>query len=681
MTHPATPPLSFLWHFHQPDYRDAAGGFRQPWVYLHAIKDYADMAWHLEQHAGVRVGVNFSSVLLVQLQDYGQQAALGPWRDPLLQALARPAGQLLTGAQREHLADQCLRIKRETMVHPYPAYRKLEALFEPLALVGPAALAGLPEQTFDDLLFWYHLAWLGESVRRHDARVQAWLAQARDFSPEQRQDLLCLLADLITGILPRYRALAERGQVELSCTPYSHPLAPLMLDFAAAHAQSPEVPLPQTVAYPGGEERVRWQIRQALATHEACFGMRPIGMWPAEAAVSEAFVRIAGEEGIRWVASNQSVLAASRLPPDWGAERAVLHAWQLAEGSPVLFFRHEAISERFGFEYSQRKPAEAVADFQRLVGKATAEGGHVCVILDGENAWEHYPANAYDFFDALYSAVAKTSSLQTAPLAERNLPAQTLGGLTAGSWAQGGFSLWIGDSMRNRAWDLLCEVKQAFDTAVTAGVLAGPALLRAEMLLARAESSDWFWWLGFDAPASAVASFDQDYRDSLADLWVLLGQAVPATLAQPLSRAGQQQRVQFDLHARAQVLSQTQKATLSAQLPEGRPEWVLGQTAGELDAILNGLRLNAWCFVLPALADLHQAAGDIFKYSEIKIALEKAHLRFFEGEAKLVSGALYPGLLVVGLDSSAAAHLARRFGLPAVMAGQTGRASELVWDE
>ena len=80
--------LVFLWHMHQPDYRDyASGDFVLPWTYLHAIKDYTDMAYHLERHPKVRAVVNFVPILLDQLEDYADQFATGKLRDPLLRVL------------------------------------------------------------------------------------------------------------------------------------------------------------------------------------------------------------------------------------------------------------------------------------------------------------------------------------------------------------------------------------------------------------------------------------------------------------------------------------------------------------------------------------------------------------------------------------------------------------------
>jgi alpha-amylase/alpha-mannosidase (GH57 family) len=65
--------LIFCWHFHQPDYRDESGTYILPWTYLHALKDYSDMATHLEHHPNMRAVVNFVPTLLEQLDDYGAQ--------------------------------------------------------------------------------------------------------------------------------------------------------------------------------------------------------------------------------------------------------------------------------------------------------------------------------------------------------------------------------------------------------------------------------------------------------------------------------------------------------------------------------------------------------------------------------------------------------------------------------
>ncbi|MDH4284992.1 MAG: glycoside hydrolase, partial [Gallionellaceae bacterium] len=215
MTKPAE--LVFLWHMHQPDYRDyATGDFVLPWVYLHAIKDYTDMAYHLEQHPKVKAVVNFVPVLLDQLEDYAQQFASGQIRDPLLRLLARENLNDLSRTERDLVLDSCFRTNHNKMIEPYPTYSRLFNLFKTLEPGGSEGLAYLSGQYLADLLVWYHLVWCGESVRRtHDFVIQL-MSKDCGFSYKDRQQLFQLIGQLIAGIIPRYRKLAESGQIEIS---------------------------------------------------------------------------------------------------------------------------------------------------------------------------------------------------------------------------------------------------------------------------------------------------------------------------------------------------------------------------------------------------------------------------------------------------------------------------------
>ncbi|HEU5284274.1 MAG TPA: hypothetical protein VFU53_10700, partial [Burkholderiales bacterium] len=129
--------LVLLWHMHQPDFRDQASGeFLQPWVYLHALKDYSDMAAHLEAHAGVKAVVNLVPVLLDQLDDYADQFATGRIRDPLLRMLARDNLDTLEHAERELLLNQCFRANHVKMIEPFTPYKRLRDLYRFLAAQG-----------------------------------------------------------------------------------------------------------------------------------------------------------------------------------------------------------------------------------------------------------------------------------------------------------------------------------------------------------------------------------------------------------------------------------------------------------------------------------------------------------------------------------------------------------------
>ncbi|MBK5102660.1 MAG: hypothetical protein JJE42_00285 [Burkholderiales bacterium] len=551
--------LVLLWHMHQPDYRDQASGeFLLPWVYLHAIKDYTDMAWHLEQHPGMHAVVNWVPVLLDQLEDYAGQFESGKLRDPLLRLLARDAAQALTGEERALIAARCLDPAALAMIQHYPPYKHLFELFGSVEARGQAALAYLSDQFFHDALIWYHLAWTGETVRRESELVTRLMAVGAHFSQQDRSDLFRLIGQLVRGVVGRYARLAQAGQIEISTTPHYHPLAPLLLDFRSARESEPKAPLPETSDYPGGRARLSAQLRSALASHARRFGAAPIGLWPAEGSVSESMLRVLSGNALGWVASGEQVLANS-LRASGGAEsrsRYLYRPYRLGAAPDLtLFFRDDKLSDMIGFEYQNWHGSDAAANFvgelERIAAEAPPdERPLVSVILDGENAWEHYPYNAYYFLRALYQTLEAHPSVRAttyaailrerakqsaAPTGMSPAVMHQLDRLVAGSWVYGNFSTWIGSRDKNRAWDLLCAAKQSFDLVSASGRLDTERSAAAERQLADCEGSDWFWWFGDYNPGAAVASFDRLYRGKLANLYRLLDLPVPAELAEAIS--------------------------------------------------------------------------------------------------------------------------------------------------
>ena len=544
--------LVLMWHMHQPDYRlvgsDGGESFVLPWTYLHAIKDYTDMAAHLERHPAMRAVVNFVPVLLDQIEDYAAQCASGRIRDPLLACLARPDLGTLSPAQRRAVASACFRSNHATMLEPYPQYRRLHELYRRANGDGDTGLAYFSAEYFSDLVAWYHLAWCGESERRQREPIARMLAKGSGFDFDDRRALLAAIGEMIGALIGRYRALADAGRIELSATPHAHPLAPLLLELSSARQSQPEAVLPRAAAYPGGRARLQVQIDAALASHASRFGAPPAGMWPAEGAISDGVIALLGEAGCRWSASSESVLANSLGRPGeaFAAERAqhLYRPYRLDGNDPLLFFRDERLSDLIGFEYSNWYGSDAaghfVAELEQIAASAPdGERPVVAVILDGENAWEHYPYNGYYFIDRLYDELCARDWIRTTTFAElaRAMPtgAARLATLQAGSWVHGTLSTWIGDADKNRAWDLLCAAKSCFDLAIASGRLDDSARAAASAQLARCESSDWFWWFGAYNPAATVTAFDRLFRAHLARLYRLLGLPPPATLDAPIS--------------------------------------------------------------------------------------------------------------------------------------------------
>ncbi len=550
--------LVFLWHMHQPDYRDYSNGdFVLPWTYLHAIKDYTDMAYHLERHPKVHAVVNFVPILLDQLEDYTNQFATGQLRDPLLRLLVHEDSCELTPEQRQLALDACFRSNHTKMISPYPAYKRLLELFNRLQADGEIALSYLSGQYLADLLTWYHLAWCGESVRREHKLVVQLMSKAEGFSYGDRKQLLDLIGELISGVIPRYRKLAESGQIEISATPHYHPLAPLLIDFASAKEAMPDAPLPESPHYPKGRLRVTAHIQLAKKSHRARFGAEPQGMWPAEGSISTETLQVFAAEGCQWVASGEGVLVNSLSQADQSVpsrDQYLYRPYRLKSGADGLscFFRDDRLSDLIGFEYSRWHGKDAADNFIEQIEEiaASAPEGEtpvVSVILDGENAWEYYPYNGFYFLDELYASLEAHTDIQTNTYMDylkagnsRKDAAKVhdLSSIVAGSWVYGDFSTWIGSRDKNRAWDLLCVAKQSFDMVMSSDRLSQDEKEAVEKQLLSCESSDWFWWFGDYNPSHSVASFDRLFRHNLSELYRLMKLPPPLTLSEPVSQGG-----------------------------------------------------------------------------------------------------------------------------------------------
>ena len=538
----------FCWHMHQPYYKGPEkSDYHLPWVYLHGIKDYADMVAHLEHNPKAKAVVNFAPVLLEQIDDYTRQTRA--WldegrliRDPLLAALAGP-GLPVDLASRKEIVLACLRANENRLIRRFKHFNELAGLAK-YSLDNPAMVPYLNDQFLVDLMVWYHLAWMGECTRINDLRIRSLQAKGFGFTNEDRRRLLELIWEMLHGITERYAKLARSGQIELSVTPYAHPIVPLLIDIGSAREALPGINMPQIEAYPGGEARARWHMRKGIEVFERHFGFRPQGCWPSEGAVSEATVKMLEEEGFKWAASGQQVLsnslmaggAEARLPDNW-----VHSAYRVQEGRLNMFFRDDGLSDLIGFTYGEWHADDAVGDLiNHLVNIADACKDNpqavVSIIMDGENAWEYYPNNGSYFLQAMYERIAAHPKLQLTTFSEvqkrQKRLAPKLSRLVAGSWVYGTFTTWIGDKDKNRAWDMLGQAKVDYDKAVANKRFSPEQINALEKQLAICEGSDWFWWFGDYNPGATVSDFEKLFRRQLSHLYELLDEPKPDYLKQ-----------------------------------------------------------------------------------------------------------------------------------------------------
>ena len=429
MNPPLTPPkllISLYWHMHQPDYRDSiTGQYVLPWTYLHAIKDYADMAYYCETNVKARMSFNFVPILLDQLDDYVVQFESKKMRDPLLALLNAESLGVVSAENCQLIIESCFKSHHEKKLSPYAQYQRLYNLYQVANEIGEGSnLQYFSGQYKADLLVWYHLTWMGESVKRNNELVKKLIAKGSHFSGQDRRALFALIGELISQLIPRYKALQERGQIEISSTPHHHPILPLLLDFNSTHDAMPNAELPQSPQYLGGEARAVHHIKDTQSSHERRFGHKPIGMWPAEGAVSKQSLLLMAQNGVQWAASGESVLVNSLHRSNSNKTLVSRHEYLYKpykikndEDEIVCFFRDDRLSDKIGFEYAKLHSTDAVRDFVQTLEHIHGtyqklENPVVSVILDGENAWEYYPYNGYYFLTELYQALANHPNIE-----------------------------------------------------------------------------------------------------------------------------------------------------------------------------------------------------------------------------------------------------------------------------
>ena len=549
--------LVICWHMHQPWYRESIDGqFHLPWVYLHALKDYADMASHLEANPNMQCVVNFTPVLLEQIEDYGVQCKNWlktgeAFSDPLLNYLAGITPIPKDTEAREELIRICLRANASQMIHPYENFTRLletARIENDQSVIDPKQLAYLNDQFFYDLLTWYHIVWLGYSVKQLPI-IQGMINKGEFFTAEDRTQLIQVFEQVMNKLIERYRQLADKDQVELAMTPYAHPIMPLLIDFKSMHDALPEAVAPMSHNYPGGYDRAVWHMEYGIEVFERFFKRRPQGIWLSEGAVSEQAVKLLDRFDIKWTASGEGVWHNSSYLSDLDVNdpetrQNLFSCNRLEKANACLFFRDDGLSDLIGFEYQSWNPDDAVADFVNHVHNIAKFLQHsddehvVSVILDGENAWEYYPDNGFHFLNKLFKALSESKEVETCTFAHASdsCCSVSLPKLCAGSWVYGSFSTWIGEQDKNHGWDLLVAAKQAYDKNI--GHLTPDEKQHAQLQLAVCEGSDWFWWFGDYNPSDSVRDFDSLYRLQLQHLYQLLKLEIPDTLFKAISEGG-----------------------------------------------------------------------------------------------------------------------------------------------
>jgi len=525
--------VAILWHMHQPFYKNRQTNcYIMPWVRLHATKGYFDMIDLLEDYPDMRATFNLVPSLLAQIMDYYEPSTM----DPNLELCMIPAADL-TEDQKKFMLKNFFMANWDNMIKPHPRYWEL--LLKRGAGVTPDALEKacrhFLNQDFTDLQVWTNLAWFGYRSKKKFPGILSLIEKGRDFNQKDVEQVLALQKSVLKAVIPSYQKAAAEKRIELTTTPFYHPILPLVIDTDTAKRCMPHAPLPKRFHHPEDAED---QIKKALDFFEKNMNVRPKGMWPSEGSVCPELIPILDRLGIQWIATDEEILMHSLKDAKKG--KVLFQPYRLScEGSEVdIVFRDRGLSDLIGFTYSNNKPEVSTRNFiQHLTNiqeQSSEYGALVSIILDGENAWEHYPDGGEGFLRGIYEFLSGKSDIKSTsfgPFLERNTQKEMLYQLHSGSWIHHDFDIWIGSAEENTAWEYLGKTR-AFVESLKG--ISREVMDEIREHLYTAEGSDWFWWYGDDFSTENDVEFDYLFRLNLIRCYELAGKTVPDYLLHPI---------------------------------------------------------------------------------------------------------------------------------------------------
>jgi alpha-amylase/alpha-mannosidase (GH57 family) len=579
--------VAFIWHQHQPIYKKSSwssalegmnqnnspqtittqnptiynptaqritnigsggGKYHLPWVRLHGVKDYLDLVLLLDGYPSLHQTVNLVPSLLLQLQDYVRGVAF----DPYLELTLTPV-HALTDDQKQFIASRFFDAHHPTMVEPYPRYAQLLQQQQTYGI--PWCVNNWQPADFSDLLAWHNLAWIDPLFRECDPEIGSWFNRGMDFTLSDRQRIYSKQREIIAQIVPQHLAMQQKGQLEIITSPYTHPILPLLADNYAGRVAVPQMLLPGLRFQ--WEQDINLHLTKAKQVYQQFFGSQPQGLWPSEQSVSPAMLTPVVQQGFQWMCSDEAVLGWSlghyfrrdgrgRLQEPHRLYQP--YVLETIHGNVSIVFRDHHLSDLIGFSYANVPPDVAANDLcSHLLDIHTAQTAHlaenpqdqpwlVTIALDGENCWEFYPQDGNPFLHQLYRRLEQLAPIECVTVSEfltAYPPTETIPPhqLHSGSWIDANFTTWVGDPIKNRAWDLLSEARQTIARHPEATQENNPELW--EHLLA-AEGSDWFWWFGEGHSSNQDAIFDQLFREHLQAIYTTLNEPIPTSLLYPL---------------------------------------------------------------------------------------------------------------------------------------------------
>jgi len=537
--------IAFLWHMHQPFYKDTLSGqYMMPWVRLHGIKDYYPMAALIENFESIKATFNMVPSLVEQINDYAKNDAHDIFMD-----LTSIKASSLTFKDRVEILNNFFKVNFKRFIGTNPRYTELFLQKGAKSLSGNALkkmVSSFSDKDFLDLQVLFNLSWFHSISLDDDINLKDLVDKKEGYTEQDKEYVLLKQKEIMSQILPLYKRLQDRGRIEITTTPYYHPILPLLCNTSIARTSSPGMPLPKKFSHP---EDARWQIEEAIKYHTEIFGQPPRGMWPSEGSVSDEALDIMISKGIDWVATDEDILFKSlslydkkyKGVPEFD-RRIIYRPYSFKRDSRriAMIFRDKNLSDLISFNYNSWKPADAAWDiighFKRVSENLRRDTDRclLTIVMDGENAWEYYEDNGRQFFETLYANLDQqddVGSTTVSDFLDVEPPKRSLSNIFPASWINHNFEIWIGQEQDNLSWDYLGKVRKdlvQFTKELHKNPnVDGSKIREAWREFYIAEGSDWNWWYGGKAHTGSDNPFDKLYRIHLKNIYKLLKKPIP----------------------------------------------------------------------------------------------------------------------------------------------------------
>ena len=535
--------VAFYWHMHQPVYQMTANGdYLMPWVRLHSVKDYLDMALWTKKFGNLKLNFNFSPVLLDAIIDYAQNNA-----HDIHSRLTIKDENELSEEDKIFILNNFFDANYQTMILTNEEYHRL---YKKVQERDSNNTSVLTNGEYSDLMALFNLAWIDPSFKTADKDLKKLVKKGKNYTLSDRIAIIDIQRKIIKEIIPTIKKLVQKKQIEITTSPYFHPILPILLDYKNIKKNSIE---DDDISNLAAENDARLQTKAALDRVEEIIGVRPKGIWPPEQCVSPKTLDMLSELGIKWTLSDEGILSKSinfEFEHDFkGYIQEPYHLlktykYDTQQSNIKMIFGESTLANLIGFEYQNHNPIATANDLYdriKIIQSkifSSPDNEHLLTIaLDGENCWENYLEDGNSFLKTLYTLITEDESLETVLISDyldNTKEDKLLEKISSGSWINRDFKLWIDEPLKDLAWTYLRRVKQDFNEFVKQNP-NHPNITAAQKELFVCEGSDWFWWYGEPNDSGRDNIFDFLFRTHLKNIYKYLDLKPPKYLEMPLS--------------------------------------------------------------------------------------------------------------------------------------------------